>query len=132
MSENNQPDRLAMQQSQAGMRFIAQTSIYNTGNFERLRQFIADSYHDTQLAETSVEARLNALQQMQKEVGRIKVKQLLAVNEHYVIIALETEHGDNLIYTELKVEEDYPHKITLFMQRPLTPVADESEGETAS
>jgi hypothetical protein len=117
-------DKLALQKSQAGMRFIAQTTIYNRQDLARLRQFIAESYSEVLLAEQDMDARLMALQAWYAQEGRVRVKQVLAANEHHVIVALETEKSANLYYLELKCEDDYPHKVTLFMLAPLKTIEE--------
>jgi len=114
-------DKIALRASQAGMRFIAQMTIYNTGNWERLQQFIADSYHAEQLEQQSVESRLQVFKTTFERVGRMKVKQVIATNEHHAIIALEVEKTPDLFYLETKVEEDYPHRIIAYMHAPLKP-----------
>ena len=112
-------DKFALRASQAGMRFIAQMHIYNGGDEMRLTQFIADSYHADQLAALPVAARLADLQQMRSEAGRVKVKQVMATNEHHVIVIVAAEQDDRLYYMEMRVEEEYPHRITQFMKAPL-------------
>ncbi len=114
-------DVLVLRASQAGMRFIAQTHIYNGGNWERLRQFIADSYHDERLAEHSVEGRLQMFQTTQEKAGRMRVKQVVAANEHQIVVITEAEKDGDFFLVELLVEEDYPHKITGYQHRPLQP-----------
>ena len=47
-------DIVTLRKSQAGMRFIAQMHIYNMDNLERLRTFIAESYHEDMLAQADV------------------------------------------------------------------------------
>jgi hypothetical protein len=117
-------DKVALRASQAGMRFIAQTHIYNQADVDRLRTFIEDSYHDDQLAQQSAEARLTAFRQMYADVGRVRVKQVMAAHEHHVIVIVETEKSDAMLYTEVKVEDDYPHKITYFMNAPLKAISN--------
>lgn len=114
-------DKVALRASQAGMRFIAQMTIYNSGNWERLQQFIADSYHAGQLAQQPVESRLQMFKTTFERVGRMKVKQVIATNEHHAIVALEVEKASDLFYLEIKVEEDYPHHIIAYMHAPLKP-----------
>lgn len=116
-------DKVALRASQAGMRFIAQMHIYNQANVDRLRTFIEDSYHDDQLAQQSIEARLTAFRQMYAEVGKVRVKQVMAANEHHVIIIIETEKNEAMFYMEIKVEDEYPHKITYFMNAPLKAIS---------
>jgi len=112
-------DKLALRGSQAGMRFIAQMHIYNMDNADRLETFIQDSYHDDQLAQQSVTDRLADLRTMYENVGKVRVKQVMAAGEHHVIVIIETEKGEQLFYIEVKVEEEYPHKIIQFMNQPL-------------
>ncbi|MCB9458559.1 MAG: hypothetical protein H6670_02835 [Anaerolineaceae bacterium] len=127
MSEANQQaqqsvDILALRQSQAGMRFIAQMHIYNTGNMERLLTFIIDSYHDNLLAQTHAEERLGAFLAQVDLIGKVKVKQVLAANEYHVAVVMEAEKVAGFFYVEAKVEEDYPHKISHYMFQPMQPV----------
>jgi hypothetical protein len=114
-------DKVALRASQAGMRFIAQMTIYNSANWERLTRFIAESYHPAQLEEQPVESRLQMFQTTFERIGRMKVKQVIATNEHHVIIVLEVEKMPDLFYLETKVEEEYPHRIVAYMHAPLRP-----------
>ncbi|NJR12823.1 hypothetical protein HC776_02920 [bacterium] len=113
------PDKLALQTSQAGMRLIAQLHLYNQQSQDRLAQFIAESYHDSLIAQQDVDARLNDLNSRYAALGRLKIKQVLATSKHHVIVALAAEHDDGFFYSEIKVEDDYPHKITFVMFAPL-------------
>lgn len=122
MAQEN--DKLALQKSQAGMRFIAQTTIYNKQDLPRLRQFLDESYSEALLAEQTSEARLAAFEAWYAQEGRLRVKQVLAANEHHVIVALETEKSERLYYLELKCEDDYPHKVTQFMLAPLQAIEE--------
>lgn len=120
-------DKLALRKSQSGMRFIAQMTIYNTANWERLAQFIEDSYHADVLAQQSAQSRLQVFQTTYERVGRMRVKQVIATNEHHSVIAMETERTAALFYVELRVEEDYPHQITFYLHQPLQPVNHQEE-----
>jgi hypothetical protein len=40
-------NKIILAHSQAGLRFIAQMTVYNRGEFERLRQFILTNYGRT-------------------------------------------------------------------------------------
>lgn len=116
-------DKLALRASQAGMRFIAQTHIYNQANWQRLHTFISDSYKAELLEQEDTDARLAIFQNLYEQVGRQKVKQVLATHEHHVIVVTETEREGAFYYVEVQVEDDYPHQITAFMQQPLHEVA---------
>lgn len=115
-------DIVTLRKSQAGMRFIAQMHIYNMDNLERLRTFIAESYHEDMLAQSDVEARLAQLEAQYADIGKVKVKQVLAANEYHVIIVMEAQKQPGFFYVEVKVEEDYPHKIIGYMFQPMQQV----------
>lgn len=118
-TDQKEIDKLALRASQAGMRLIAQTHIYNGMNWERLAQFISDSYHPDTLEEQPVESRVAVFKTSSERAGRLRIKQVLATNEHHVILVLEAEKMDGLFYQEMKVEEEYPHRITAYMHQPL-------------
>ena len=115
-------DKFALRASQAGMRFIAQMHIFNSGDDDRLRTFIADSYHADALASNDQQARFEFLSQWRDQVGRVRVQQVMATSEHAVIVILNTEQSDEYYYTELHVEADYPHRIVGFKLVPMVPV----------
>lgn len=113
-------DKLALRASQAGMRFIAQTHIYNSLNWARLEQFIGDSYHANLLDDQPAMGRLAMFRATHEKIGRLKVKQVVGTHEHRVVVVAETEHGDYPYFlVDLVVEEDYPHKIIAYSHQPL-------------
>jgi hypothetical protein len=123
-------DKLALRKSQAGMRFIAQMHIYNSGDFGRLDTFIRESYHADMLDYQSVIERNTILMGVYEKIGRMKVKQVVGTHEHQAIIIMEAEKNDNFYYVEIKVEEDYPHKITYFSLQTMQSVeSEESSNE---
>ena len=107
-------DKLALRISQAGMRLIAQMTIYNSGDFERLRQYIEESYHPDILADETVEQRLAIFREQYETIGKVRIKQVIGSGKHHVIVLLETENEEGYLLNELKVEEDYPHQIIVF------------------
>ena len=118
-------DKIALRASQAGMRFIAQTHIYNSTNWERLQTFIADSYHAEKLEEQPAENRLDIFKTTFDKVGRMKVKQVVATHEHRVVVVVEVELGDMPYFlVDMVCEEEYPHKITAYSHQPLQPKED--------
>jgi hypothetical protein len=118
-------DKLALRASNAGMRFIAQMTIFNSDNAERLRQFISDSYHDNLLAAQSVDIRLADFQALLIASGKMKVKQVVGTDKHRAVVIMETQQTDEFYYVELQVEEDYPHKIIHYLHAPLKLVEEE-------
>lgn len=115
-------DKIALRASQAGMRFIAQTHIYNSTNWERLQTFIADSYHANKLEEQAAEHRLDIFKTTFDKVGRMKVKQVVGTHEHRVVVVVEVELGDMPYFlVDMVVEEEYPHKVIAYSHQPLQP-----------
>ncbi len=104
-------DKLALRVSQAGMRFIAQMTIYNSGDFERLRQFVAEGYAESALAEQSTEARMEEFQQRYATIGKLRVQQVIGTGKHHVIVLLRAQNDDEFYLNQLKVDEEYPHLI---------------------
>lgn len=111
-------DKITLRASQAGMRFIAQTHIYNQGDFERLLTFITDSYHDDLLKVEPPAARVEAFAGLRDEIGKLRVVQTIGSGKHHVLVLVEAERGGYFLH-ELRCEEDYPHKITAFSQQPV-------------
>ncbi len=113
-------DKSALKTSSAGIRLIAQTTIYNSGDQQRLSEYIASNYAPMALEQQPLDARLQALQSDLDGIGRLRVRQVMATSDHYVIVLMENERGEGFTYVDLRVEEDYPHLITAFNQRPLS------------
>lgn len=116
-------DQHALTRSQAGMRFIAQTTFYNAGNWPRLAVFVREGYAEAALTETDAEARLAQLQALYAQIGRMHVLQVLGTDPHHVVVLVEEEHmpegttGASLI--DLVVEPEYPHRILAFDRAPI-------------
>ena len=96
------------------MRLIAQMTIYNSGDFERLRTYILESYHPDALTNESVEERLAVFREQYETIGKVRIRQVIGSGKHHVIVMLETEREEGYLLNELKVAEDYPHRIALF------------------
>jgi hypothetical protein len=109
--------KTAMALSSAGKRFIAQMTLYNSGSFDRLRTFIAESYTPEQLAEQPAADRLAALEQLFAEAGRLRIFHHISVTDYRVVLLLQNQAGE-LFYNRLKVDEEYPHLITQYIHRP--------------
>lgn len=113
--------------SHAGIRLIAQLTIFNKGDFERLRTYLQDNYADEALAMISAKTRLAELKAINRIDGKMRVEQVVAAGKYEVLVALVAERGEAVYLTQLAVEEDFPHKITFFAQGKMDKV--EAEGE---
>lgn len=105
--------------SQAGMRLVAQLSLYNRGDFQRLRTFVADSYHPTLLEEQPAAARIAVLKAQFRLLGRLRIRQVVATDKHEVIALIDSEKDERLFLLDVSVEDDYPHRVLRFAQQPL-------------
>jgi hypothetical protein len=109
-----QVDHRLLSRSQAGMRLIAQTSIYNKGDFERLLTYIRENYAPAALEDGSADERLRFFRDTHAVLGRLKVLHVVSAEKHHVVVVMEAERGDEYFVNDLEVEEDYPHLITHF------------------
>ncbi len=103
--------------SNAGLRLIAQCSLLKRGDDTRLRNFLRTGYTEAALREQSAAQRLAALQAVQARYGPLKPRQALALEQHHALVLMQAGQGDTFLLCELRVEEDYPHRITAFSQR---------------
>jgi hypothetical protein len=97
--------------SHAGMRLIAQTTLYNRGDFERLRTFIADNYRPESLEVMAAKNRLLDLKMTYRVAGKLRVRQVVAASAHHVIVMMQGQKNSNMYLTQMAVEEAYPHKV---------------------
>ena len=99
------------------MRFIAQMQIYNMGNFERLRTYLEDNYAPSAFEKVSLNEQLQQWQDSYATHGRFRVKELIAADKHRVVLILQGEHTEQLVYNRVKVSDDYPHLVTQYVHR---------------
>jgi hypothetical protein len=106
-------------QSQAGLRFIAQMTFYNNGDFERLKSYIEQNYADLALMANPVERRLLDFKACRKLNGRLRVQAVIAAEKYHIALTMAAEKNDNTFRMELKVGEDYPHPVLYYDFRPI-------------
>lgn len=121
MSDNaSQTQQNPLVTSNAGMRAIAQTSLYNKGDFARLRQFIEQNYDEEMLEEVGAGVRLAEMKATYRLAGRLKIEQVIGIDKHRALIAVSAEHG-GMYAMQMIVAEPYPHKILAYVLQPLIP-----------
>ena len=103
--------------SNAGMRLIAQCGLLKRGDDARLREFMRTGYTEAALQCCAADERLAALQADQARYGPLKPRQVLALEKHHALVLMQAQVSEVFLLCELKVEEDYPHRITAFSQR---------------
>lgn len=105
-------NRLLLGRTPVGRRLIALITLFNNQDEERLRQFVAEGYSAALLDESPVNTRLNQLADLFAEAGKLRVQQVLASDEHRVIVLAQAQTTGDFYTCEMAVESDYPHKIT--------------------
>ncbi len=111
--------------SHAGIRLIAQLTIFNKGDFDRLRAYLQDNYAEEAFADIGVKTRMAELKAIYRMNGKMRIEQVIAAGEYEAIVALVAERGDAVYLTQMAVQEDYPHKVTFFNQGKMDKVEDE-------
>jgi hypothetical protein len=108
------------------MRLIAQTTLFNRGDFERLRSYITDNYAESALETAPVKARLAEFKALYRIAGKMRIERVVAVDKHTALVILEAERGA-FFMAHMAVTEDYPHKVLLYVQRALEAAEFDSE-----
>ena len=111
--------KVAIARSKAGRRFIAQMSLYNEGDFERLHEFIETGYYNMILMQNPVERRILDLKTTRKLHGRLKVDDVESAEEYSIKVILSTEKNDKRLRLEMIVHEDYPHLVLHYSLLPI-------------
>lgn len=102
-----------------GRRLIALLTIWNSGDLDRLKVYIADNYTPDALAKYDLETRLEWHIALREQIGRLRMEQIMASEDHAVILVLKAEQGGVFYYCDMRVTDDYPHKIQVFNLRQL-------------
>ena len=112
-------DKSALVSNSAGIRLVAQQTLLNRGDLDRVRDYIADNYTEAALEGQSAPDRLAALGTLIAEAGKLRVYQVLAIDKYKVVVLMQPQQGDGFYMTEMVVEEDYPHRVSSFSIQPL-------------
>jgi hypothetical protein len=102
-----------LKQSNAGMRLIALLTLYNQGDFDRLRAYITDNYAPAALTEQSAEERTREFQDGYAARGKLRVEQVAAIGKHQAVVVVQAQQDGQYHALQVAVEEDFPHRITL-------------------
>jgi hypothetical protein len=111
--------KIALMQTPVGRRVIAFLTIFGSGDFDRLRTYIAENYNDTALRQCPVDERLHQHQTIFEQAGKLRVYQVVASDEHHVVFIVQGQKDDSLYLNEMRIEADYPHKVIEFTQTAL-------------
>ena len=119
-------DKAALVGTAVGRRWIAYTTIANSGDFKRLRQFIADNFAPVALGEMSVGERIKWHKELYEQAGKLRVYQVLASEDYQMVLIVQGQKG-GLFITDMRVLADHPHKL---IDYDLHPFEIEQEGST--
>lgn len=102
----------------AGRRYVGYIALFNSGDSERMRQFIEDNFAPEALGNNTVDEMLAWYMHLYEQTGGLKVHNVFLSQEHYVIIMVRDNKHDGLYMDKMKVSEDFPHKITEYLHVP--------------
>ena len=124
-------DKQLLIRTPAGMRLIAQLTLYNNGDLDRLRGFMEASYAPAALeGDDSLEHRFARFHEQRVRLGRVRIVQLLAYDDHRAIVMLEAEHVTGFSVADLQVDPEYPHPITFYHDSSDDEADDTDAGHT--
>ncbi len=109
-------DKFALKSNSAGIRLIAQMTIYNSGDFDRLRRLIEDSYSDDLLGLRDTGDWMAMFEDLHSRVGRLRVTQVLALDKYQVVVLMLAQNDGAFYIHDLKVDPEYPHKVIGYSQ----------------
>jgi hypothetical protein len=103
-------DKDILARSHAGIRLIALATLYNKGDFTRVRAYLKENFAPEALEQSPVALRLAEMREQYRETGKVRVQQVLTYDKHHVVVLLATQNS-GMILEDLRVEEPYPHRI---------------------
>lgn len=119
MTENRRitmDNKFALKSNSAGIRLIAQMTIYNSGDFERLRRLVEDSYSDDLLGLRAADDWLAMFKDLHRRLGKLRVMQVLALDKYQVVVLMLAQNDSGFYIHDLKVDPEYPHKVIGYSQ----------------
>lgn len=122
-------DISTLKTSVAGMRFIAQMTIYNKQDIARLESYLRENYHKRALKERDIATRTAEFQTLLAQHGRARISQVIGADKHHAVVLVTYERGDLYGLYDLIVEDDYPHLILAFDQQPMEVAQDDEAPE---
>lgn len=109
-------DKDILARSHAGIRLIALATLFNTGDFDRIRSYISEHFNDVALQVETPESRVEEMRDHFALAGKVRVHQVIAYDKYHVVVMLESQSG-HLLLEDLEVEEDYPHKVSSHLRQ---------------
>jgi hypothetical protein len=96
----------------AGRRFMGLIVALNTGNREKLREFIRESHSAKEGC--SEEEIVAWYETIYRETGGIRVHHVYSSHDHFLVVVVRGQNNDLLYMDKIRVEEDNPHRIIEF------------------
>ncbi len=105
--------------SRAGIRLIALISLFNRGDFTRIKQYLREQCHAEVFTSVSLVAQMAELRLLRRRFGRLRLTQIVGLSETQAIVLLETETGSTKLMVQIGVANDYPHLLEKLIFSPL-------------
>jgi hypothetical protein len=95
----------------AGRRFMGLMVALNTGDRQKLNDFIRESHSSMALAGCSIDELTAWYETIYRETGGISVHHVYSSTENFLIVVVRGRDNDLLYMDKIKVETTQPHKI---------------------
>jgi hypothetical protein len=99
----------------AGRRYMGFLAIFNSGDMDRLRAFIVDSFTEQALQGATLDAVIAWHQQLYNATDGMRIHKVFLSEEHFVIVITEARRNGKLYMDKMKVSPDFPHKVIEFL-----------------
>lgn len=111
-------EQQVLMKTAAGRRLIAYLTLFNKGDMGRITDYIRDNYSDKAFETRSAEEWLTWTEAIQEQVGKLRIHQVVAVDDYYIVVIVQAQKDDQFYINEYKVDEEHPHKVLKFNHHP--------------
>ncbi|GEM_PF-2038411 len=114
MRENSQ----TLKVNPVGRRYMGYLAIFNSGDPERIRAYIAENYTEEALAENSVDDLLAWHMHLFELTGGLRIHNVYLSQDHFVVVIVRDKLTDAMHMDKMKVSDEFPHKIIEYLHVP--------------
>lgn len=109
--------KTTLSKTKAGRRFVGFMRTLNMGDEKMLRLTVEQYITDEAIQTHDVETWVQQLIHIYQATGGLKAIQVIASDEYRVVVMMQAKHDNRLHMIDMAVDEEYPHKVSQFIQR---------------
>jgi hypothetical protein len=106
---------LTLKATPAGRRFIVFLATINTGDPDRLRDYILDAHDEPSLKEFGADGFLNWYLEIFKQTGGFMVHKVFLSEDYFIMVVLQARSDSTLYLHKMRVAQEHPYKITEYV-----------------